>query len=101
MYKRQDIALPDIRVQGRNVVLMDDVASSGRTLAGACGKLLAAGATSVDVAVTHALFAGDALEVIKAAGVGEVWSTDCIAHASNAISMAPLLAAELNKLLTR
>lgn len=99
--KQVDIALPDIRVQGRNVVLMDDVASSGRTLAGACSKLLAAGAASVDVAVTHALFAGDALEVIKAAGVGEVWSTDCIAHASNAISMAPLLAAELHKLLTR
>ena len=78
---------------------MDDVASSGHTLAGACSLLLQAGAASVDVAVTHALFAGDALSVIKAAGVGEVWSTDCIAHSSNAISMAPLLAKALKPLL--
>ena len=48
----------------------------------------------------HALFAGDALAVIKAAGVGEVWSTDCIAHPSNAIAMAPLLAAALQPLLS-
>jgi ribose-phosphate pyrophosphokinase len=60
--------------------------------------LLAAGAASVDVAVTHALFAGDALAVMREAGVGEVWSTDCIAHASNAVSMAPLLAQALQSL---
>ena len=41
-----------------------------------------------------------ALAVIKAAGVGEVWSTDCIAHPSNAIAMAPLLAAALQPLLS-
>lgn len=84
---------------GRHVVLLDDVASSGRTLAEAAQKLLAAGAASVDVAVTHALFAGDALQVIRAAGVGHVWSTDCIAHESNAVSMAPQLAEALGPLL--
>lgn len=93
------IQLPAISVSGRQVVLMDDVASSGHTIAGACELLLQAGAASVDVAVTHALFAGEALAVIKAAGVGQVWSTDCIAHPSNAISMAPLLAQALKPLL--
>jgi ribose-phosphate pyrophosphokinase len=76
-------------------VLLDDVASSGHTLAGAARLLLAAGAASVDVAVTHALFAGDALQVIQQAGVGQVWSTDCITHPSNAVSMAPLIAQTL------
>jgi ribose-phosphate pyrophosphokinase len=80
-------------------VLLDDVASSGRTLAAATRLLLAAGAHSVDVAVTHALFAGDALQVMQAAGVGEVWSTDCIAHPSNAVPMVPLLAQALLPLL--
>ena len=95
-----DIALPaDARVAGRAVVLLDDVASSGRTLACAAGRLRAAGAASVDVAVTHALFAGDALEVIRAAGVGEVWSTDCIAHPSNAVHIAPMLAEALRNVL--
>jgi ribose-phosphate pyrophosphokinase len=93
------IALPELDVIGRNVVLMDDVASSGHTLARAAEQLLTAGAESVDVAITHALFAGNALEVIKAAGVGEVWSTDCIAHESNEIAMAPVLADALAPLL--
>lgn len=97
--KQVQIQLPDISVNGRNVVLMDDVASSGHTLAEAAKLLRSAGAASVDVAVTHALFAGDALALIKAAGVKRVWSTDCIAHASNAISMAPLLAKALKPLL--
>lgn len=88
-----EIALPTgLAVAGRAVVLVDDVASSGRTLACAAARLRAAGAASVDVAVTHALFAGDALEIIRAAGVGEVWSTDCIEHPSNAASVAPMLA---------
>ena len=77
---------------GRAVVLVDDMASSGRTVARAAEALLAAGAVSVDVALTHALFADDALEVVKAAGVGEVWSTDSVAHPSNAVAVAPMLA---------
>lgn len=86
-----EIQLPPRSVQGRSLVLLDDVASSGRTLAVACQQLLQAGAQSVDVAVTHALFAHDALEVIHQAGARHVWSTDCIAHPSNAIFMAPML----------
>jgi ribose-phosphate pyrophosphokinase len=89
------IELPSVNFSGRAVVLLDDVASSGHTLAQAACLLLAAGAASVDVAVTHALFAGDALQLLSAAGIGQVWSTDCIAHASNAVSMAPAIAAAL------
>ena len=96
-----EIALPDLDFTGRAVVLLDDVASSGRTLAQAAKLLLAAGAASVDVAVTHALFADDALAVIRAAGVGHVWSTDCIAHESNAVAMAPMLAEALRPLLRK
>lgn len=96
--RQVDIALPEVAVQGRAVVLLDDVASSGRTLARAAELLLAAGAASVDAAVTHALFAADALEIIRAVGVREVWSSDCIGHPSNAVSVAPLLAAALARL---
>lgn len=96
---RVEIALPVVEVRDRAIVLLDDVASSGHTLAAAARLLLAAGARSVDVAVTHALFAGDALQVMAEAGIGEVWSTDCIAHPSNAVPMAPLLAEALLPLL--
>lgn len=92
------IELPPIDFHGRNVVLIDDVASTGRTLAHAAALLLARGAASVDVAVTHALFVGDAVQIISEAGVGQVWSTDCIAHPSNAVGIAPLLAEALRGL---
>lgn len=90
-----EVELPDRSVAGRQVVLLDDVASTGHTVARAARLLLGAGAASVDVAVTHALFAGDALQVMLDAGVGEVWSTDCITHSSNAVSMATTLAGAL------
>jgi ribose-phosphate pyrophosphokinase len=90
------VVLPDMAVKGRQVVLLDDVASTGHTLAQATKLLLAAGAASVDVAVTHALFAGNAVQLILDAGVGEVWSTDCITHSSNVVSMATTVADALN-----
>jgi ribose-phosphate pyrophosphokinase len=92
------IALPAatmVPVAGRAVVLLDDVASSGQTLVEATRLLLAAGVASVDVAVTHALFAGDAIERVRAAGARHVWSSDCIPHPSNAVSIVPAVAGVL------
>jgi len=83
---------PGLALRGRAVVLIDDVASTGRTLAAAAAQCHAQGALSVDVAVTHALFVGNALEALDRAGVRHVWSTDAIPHASNAISIVPLVA---------
>lgn len=96
--KAVDIVLPSVPVRGRAVVLLDDVASSGHTVARAAQLLRAAGAASVDVAVTHALFAGDALQVMRDAGVADIWSTDCVAHPSNVVRMAPAMAQALHRL---
>lgn len=93
------LELPAVQLAGRQVVLLDDVASTGQTVVQATHLLLAAGVLSVDVAVTHALFADQAFEMLRSAGISEIWSTDCIAHASNAISMAPALAVALRELL--
>lgn len=93
-----DVVLPDVAVAGRAVVLLDDVASTGRTLIAAAQGALAQGAASVDVAVTHALFIGNAFAEVKAAGVRHVWSSDCVRHPSNAVSVVPLLAEALRDL---
>lgn len=92
------VTLPAMSIQGRQVVLFDDVASTGHTVAQATTLLLAAGAASVDVAITHALFAGNAVQLLIDAGVSEVWSTDCIAHASNVVYMAPAVAEALHRI---
>jgi len=86
------VALPDVPLAGRAVVLLDDVASTGRTLVEAATAVQAAGAASVDVAVTHALFVGDALAQLRAAGVRHVWSSDAVPHASAVVPINALLA---------
>lgn len=91
-------SLPGLAIAGRAVVLMDDVASTGRTLMEAARACLEAGAASVDVAVTHALFVGDALAQLRATGVRHVWSTDAVPHETAAVSVAPLIAAALRAL---
>jgi ribose-phosphate pyrophosphokinase len=90
-----DVELPDVDLSGRAVVLLDDVASTGGTLVEAARAARARRAATVDVAVTHALLVGDALWQLRAAGVGEVWSTDSVPHPSNAVSIAPMLAQSL------
>jgi ribose-phosphate pyrophosphokinase len=87
--------LPEHDYRGVEVVLVDDLASTGRTLEVAVRELRAAGAARVDVLVTHALFVGDALETLEAAGVGEVWSSDSVVHPSNAFPLAPVIAEAL------
>ena len=86
------VVLPSLDWRGRAVVLMDDVASTGRTLVEAAVAVLVAGAASVDVAVTHALFVGDALEQLRAAGVRRVWSSDSVPHETAVVALADLLA---------
>lgn len=93
-----EITLPPMNVEGRAVVLLDDIASSGRTLARAAQLVLALGARTVDVAVTHALFSPDALDIIKSAGVENIWSTDTVLHPSNAVSVLPAIAKALKEI---
>jgi ribose-phosphate pyrophosphokinase len=87
-----EVELPPDEIRGREVVLVDDVASSGHTLATAARALLAAGAARVDAVVTHAVLVPSAGATLKAAGISEFWSTDTVPHASNALSVIPLIA---------
>ena len=81
--------------RGARAVIVDDIASSGATIAATARALRAAGAASVDAAVSHAVFAPGAAARIRAAGVRRLVSCDTIPHPTNAISVAPLVAAAL------
>lgn len=90
--RRVRVVLPDGDYAGRDVVLVDDVASTGHTLAEAARGLYSAGARRVDVLVTHALLVGDARALLVDAGVAGIWSSDSIPHETNAFPLAALLA---------
>jgi ribose-phosphate pyrophosphokinase len=49
----------------------------------------------VDAFVVHAVFAPGALRRVRASGIERVASCDTVAHATNRIGVAPLLAAAL------
>mgnify|MGYP001434263729 CR=1 FL=1 len=90
-----EVELPALGIAGREIVLIDDVASTGHTLVQAARALHARGVAAVDAAVVHALFDRDAVARLHEAGIRRVWSTDAVPHPSNVLSIAPLLAAAL------
>jgi ribose-phosphate pyrophosphokinase len=89
------IRLPGLDPQGRNLVLVDDMASTGHTLVATAAALRPLGPKSISVMVTHGLFVDGALERLSAAGVDQVWSSDSVPHPTNRVALAPLLAQAL------
>lgn len=89
------VVLPERSYNGRNVVLVDDVASTGHTLAAAARQIADRGAASISVVVSHALFVGDALQRLRDAGVSDICSTDSILHESNRLHLDSMLSSAL------
>jgi ribose-phosphate pyrophosphokinase len=84
-----EVSLPRAEhLRGYTPVLVDDIVSSGRTLVATLGHLHRLGMPPAVCVAIHPVFAGDAWQVLQDAGAGRVVSTDSIAHASNAISLA-------------
>ena len=65
-------------VADRNVVIVDDLISTGGTVAQAARIVKEKGAKRVIIAATHAVFCGQAVERLKAAPVEQIIVTDTI-----------------------
>jgi ribose-phosphate pyrophosphokinase len=88
-----DVSLPSIdAARSRTPVIVDDIASSGRTMIETLDHLRQLGLPPAVCIVIHPIFAQDAYAQLLAAGADKVVSTDSIPHPSNAISLAGLLA---------
>lgn len=95
-------ALGDVR--DRQCLIVDDMASTGGTIAAAAQALRAAGAAKVHAFFVHAVMAPGALERMKAAGVQLMAATDSVPPARESqsrikiVETAPLLARALTTL---
>ncbi|WP_339913138.1 ribose-phosphate pyrophosphokinase [uncultured Brevundimonas sp.] len=90
-----EITFPDLTPwQDRRPVLLDDIASSGRTLIEAAHQLQRQGLPPPVCVVVHGIFAGEAFAELSRLSE-RVVSSDSVPHASNAITLAPLIAAAL------
>jgi ribose-phosphate pyrophosphokinase len=90
------VHLPDLP-SCDTAVLVDDIASTGVTLAAVAGALARRGVRCEAAVVVHALFAPGAPARLREAGVRRVVTLDTIEHPTNALSCAPLLAAALRE----
>lgn len=73
-------------------VLVDDIASSGRTLIEASRLIMDNGGPAPLCAVVHPIFAGDSYQRLLGSGVSRVVSTNAVAHESNCIDISRPLA---------
>lgn len=83
--------------KGRDVLIVDDIISTGGTIVEASKILLSQGANRVAVACTHPILAPGALEKIRDAGVFSVVGTDTVPSPISHVSVAPLIAGEIRK----
>jgi len=93
-----EIKPKSLDVKGKNVVIVDDIISTGGTMIEATKMLLKSGAKSVECACVHAVLAGNALNKLYSAGVKRVIATDTIEKAVSTISVAEAIADALQKL---
>ena len=86
-------------VQNKNVAIIDDIISTGGTMAISIQELKKHGAKKVLVACTHGLFAGDAVKKLNSAGCDEIISTYTIKSDYSKVKVAPSLTPFFNKLI--
>jgi ribose-phosphate pyrophosphokinase len=85
-----------LEVRGRDIVIVDDIISTGETVAEAAKILKHQGGREIWAACTHAVLAGNAVQILRAAGVKKIIATDTIERRESLISVAPLIARALS-----
>lgn len=92
-------------VEGKNVVIVDDIIATGGSIVEATGALSESGARDIYAAITHPVLAGPAIERIEAAKLKELTVTDTIPlpdHKKHPkikiLSVAPLLGEAIKRI---
>ena len=92
-------------VEGKNIIMFDDVVTTARTLCHAATALRKQGALDIYAGVTHGVFCPGAFERLAASPIKEVVVTDTLQHAAGslpstarALSVAGLLAEAVQRI---
>lgn len=86
-----------LSAQSRSVVIVDDIISTGGTIATAAGMLYQQGAKDVFAACVHGVFTGGAYVRLMATGIRDVVCSDTIERSCSRVSAADQIAHALVK----
>lgn len=84
-------------LEGHTLVIVDDIASSARTLIEAVHLVGAAGHKEPACVVVHPIFSGDAWHQLHEAGASQIVSTNAIVHETNQIDISAPLSEAISK----
>jgi ribose-phosphate pyrophosphokinase len=87
----------EMSVRNRDVIIFDDIISSGGTIIKAVELVREQDARRVYAACVHPLLIGDAKEKILKSGVDGIVGTDCVPSSVSVVSVASLIAEALSK----
>ena len=86
------IEAANVDVSNRDVIIIDDIISTGGTMAEALKALYNLGAKKVLVTCVHALLVGEAYEKILSHNPLDMIATDTVLSPISRVSIAPLIA---------
>jgi ribose-phosphate pyrophosphokinase len=81
-----------VDVHGKNLILVDDIISTGSSIIKATQFLKKQKCKRIFVACTHGLFVGDAERKIKKAGVSQIISTNTIPRSTSKVDISAVIA---------
>ncbi len=84
-------------IRGKDVIIFDDIISTGGTIAAAARILKEQGAKRVYAACAHPLLVGEAQKKILQSGAEGIVGTDCVPSPVSLVSVAPLIADALTR----
>lgn len=87
----------NIPVKGRDVIIIDDIISTGGTMAETIALLKKQGASEVFAACVHPVLSSNAILRLFRAGVKGIIATDTIDKAVSVVSAAPVIASALKR----
>jgi ribose-phosphate pyrophosphokinase len=91
-------SVSNLDVKGEVVIIFDDIISTGGTIVGAAKILRDLGAAKIFAVCVHPLLIGDAEKRILDAGVAEIVGTDSVPSNTGRVTLAPIIARELQAL---
>ncbi|MGI6471972.1 MAG: ribose-phosphate diphosphokinase [Candidatus Methanomethylophilaceae archaeon] len=83
--------------EGKNVLIVDDMISTGGTIIAAAYALREAGASGVSVACTHGVFVGNAIERLTGSSLDTILCCNTLENEVSHISVAPIIADALKR----